>query len=301
MKFILSVSAFLVPFITLACNSCGCFIGSGISGLNLQNDKYMLRYSTQYRNFHTIHPSDDVLVLERQTKEQFWSHSAELTRQIKPWLLASVGLNGARNVFTEGQEQSVFSGLSSINFGLGYQQLWKSFDNGNNMYWLARASYAFPLGEHKGNAANNTYSEAMYASTGANAGSGAMQLLYNRKKALYYGQANVTINGRSPEDYRFGTAVNLALGMAMDVHSFKNNKTLVCGLETALYHSYANQYRGKDLPDNNGTYSVIMPQLGYKAKKTSVLFRKALVLGQDIGSGHTQLKNQVEVNLTIKI
>lgn len=261
----------------------------------------MVRYNSQLRNFRTTHPAQDALVLDRHTKEQFWSHSVEVARTIKPWLLLSVGLNGATNSFEENGAVQRFSGWSNATVGVGFQRLLKSYDNGHNLYALAKINYGLPMGENKSSAQNTDYNEAIYPSTGANAYTGALQLLYNRKKALYYGQANATINGRSPENFRFGSAVNLALGMAFDAHSFNNNRTIVLGAESALYHSYANQYFGKKLPDNNGTYMVVTPQVGYKTEDLSVLFRKAVVLHQNIGSGNTQLKNQVEINLTIKI
>ena len=301
MKILLSISAFLVPTIMLACNSCGCFIGSGISGLNLQNNKYMVRYNTQFRNFHTTHPADDVYVLERHTKEQFWSHSLEVTRMIKPWLLASVGVNAANNAFEEDGAINRFNGLSSVNVAFSFQKLLKSYENGNNVYGLAKVNYALPVGEYKGNANNDAFSESMYSSTGASAYSMSAQLLYNRQKTLYYSQVNVTLNGETPDNYQFGSAINISLGSALDAMLFANNKTVIVGLETGLYHSYANQYFGKTLPDNNGTYSVLVPQLGYKTERISVLLRKAVVVQQNIGSGNTQLKNQLEFNLTIKI
>jgi hypothetical protein len=301
MKLLFSISSFLVPTILLACNSCGCFIGSGIGGLNLQNNKYMVRYNSQFRNFHTSHPADDVYVLDRQTKEQFWGHSLELTRMVKPWLLASVGLNAAHNTFQEKGVTTRFSGLSSIALGLSFQKMMKSYESGNNVYALARLNYAQPVGSNKDNAENKNFSEALYPSTGAHAFSGALQLLYNRKKTVYYGQVNLAVNGETPSNYRFGTAINFAIGMAADAFQIKNSNTIVAGLESAIYHSYANQYLGKKLSDNNGSYLVLMPQAGIKTEKLSVLLRKAVVLHQNIGSGNTQLKNQIELNLTIKI
>jgi hypothetical protein len=261
----------------------------------------MVRYNSQFRNFHTTHPADDVYVLDRQTKEQFWNHSVEVTKMLKPWLLGSIGVSAANNVYEEDGVKSRFNGISSVNLGMSFQKLLKSYENGNNVYGLARMNYALPVGEYKGNAENDAFSESMYPSTGAFSYSLSAQLLYNRQKTLYYSQINYTLNGETPDNYQFGSAINVSLGSALDAMQFKNNKTVIVGLETAFYNSYANRYLGRTLPDNNGTYTVLIPQVGYKTERVSILVRKAVVAQQHIGAGNTQLQNQLEFNLTIKI
>lgn len=301
MKLTLSIFALFVCTLSLACNSCGCFIGSGINGINLQNSKWLFRYNSQLRSFNTLHPIDEIYRQQRHTEESFWQHSINASRAIKPWLFVSVNASFSNNSFTENEATQHFNGFGNFGFGVGVQKVIYTQDNGNNAFWISQANLAIPTGKYKGNSPNNDFSESIYPSTGALGSSIATQFVYNSKRNVYFLQGNAILNGESRNNYRFGTGINASLGMLSDVIKLGGIKTLAVGAELAYYKTFQNQYYGKALPDNNGSYSLSNIHLGYKSEAFNLFVKQAFILSQNIGSGFTQLNNQTEITLTIKI
>lgn len=260
-----------------------------------------MRYGTQYRSFNTTHPSDDVFAQERHTKERFLQHNVEVSRMVLPWLYASVSTQFANNAYTEDEATKTFTGFSNLSLALTTQKLLHTADNGNNAYWISRAQIAAPIGTSKSNAEDKGYSESMYPSTGAYAYAGAMQLVYNTKRSVFYAQSNVSFSGETSRSYRFGTAINASLGGVNDVWKLKENKTVATGAELSYFHTYQNEFRNIKLSENNGSYALLYPQIGYKSEKFSVFVKKSIVLHQNIGAGNTNINQQLEINLTFKI
>lgn len=301
MKYCISILGLFVQLSLVACNSCGCFIGSGLSGLNLQNSNWMVRYGSQFRSFATNHPSDDVFAQERHTQEHFWQNNLEVSYKLKPWLYGSLATQFARNSYTENGSTTIFTGFSNISAALTAQKLLHTADNGNNVYWINRVQFGLPVGPYKGNASNADYSESIYPSTGASFYALASQLLYNTAKSVLYLQINGSYNAKTPNGYRFGTAMNGSVGGVNDFWKIGETKTLAAGAELSFYHSFQNEFRDRKLSENNGSYMVMNPQLGYKTESFSLFVKQSFVLFQQIGAGNTTLKNQLEINLTFKI
>lgn len=301
MKFWIYIFALFACNIALACNSCGCFIGSGISGLNLQNSQWNLRYGSQYRSFNTIHPSDDVFAFERHTNEKFWQNNVQISYAVKPWLNVSIGAQFSVNTFTELPSKKTLSGLGNISFGIGSQKVLFTQANGNNAYWLGNIAFALPTGNYKGNFSDDFYSESLYPSTGSVNYSVQSAIIYNADKTLYFTQVAYSLNSETPNNYRFGASLSTTIGVQKNVWVISDEQSIALGADVAWFKSYPNQYYGKKLPDNNGTYTLLNAQVAFKSSGFSVFAKKAFVIQQNIGSGNTQIQQQLEIGLTKKL
>ena len=298
MKQILSALALLWALNIVACNSCGCYTGMVGSSVRQYGGNITVFSGINHISFRSIHPGDIVNPQEYTSYEYFNSAYLGVSKHLGKSFYADVIVPYKVNHYQD-FELSSYTGIGDIQVGLN--KLITRFSDKKERRWqlFANMQLSVPSGKVYDNAPNVMLQpgrQNLGISPGAQLSVAGIESLI-----LVNAKANFNTWQQATE---FGNGFNLSALYGYNVwHRNKEmgSATFMLAGEIEFFYSQPNKLNGRELPDNNGTFTMANLNLIFQQERLNINLKSGIPVVQNISNGNTEVLFYLQGGVQFKI